>query len=163
VLFLAFLGFTLTLSLLNVDRFIAQRNVEHAIAGNPLDASYLIRQLSDDGIPVLFAFWLAEDTPLDVKDALYATLACKYALRENDQASTSWVEWHFADSSAETHFDRHQVILESYPFIQHSETFPYLENGQELQGVFVDYFIEVNGEEVWCWSNQVLGEEELGD
>jgi len=157
VLFLTFLGFTLTLSLVNVDRFIAQRNVEHAIEHHSLDASYLIRRLSDDGIPVLFAFWQAEDTPPEVQEALYATLACNHSLRKTRQASTAWVEWHFSDSRAETHFDRHQAVLEAYPFIEYTETFSYLENGQEIQGSIVDYFIEVNGEEVWCRSDQVFG------
>ncbi len=157
VLFLVLLGFTLTLSLLNVDRFIAQRNVEHAIAHNPLDASYLIRQLSDDGIPTLFKYWQAEDTSPDIQEALYATLACKNALREKNQPLSAWYEWHFSRTRAETLFERHQVSLEAYAFIKHSDTFSYLRNGQEVQGIYVDYFFVVNGEEVWCWSDQVVG------
>lgn len=158
VLFMILLGFTLTLSLLNVDQFIAQRNVTHAIAQHPLDANYLVYRLSDDGIPVLFSFWLAEDTPLDVKDALYATLACKFALRENNTTPSSWVEWHFSRTKAETLFNRQQAELEAYPFITRSQTFPSLENEQEMLFPYVDYFITVNGEEIWCKSVQLSGD-----
>lgn len=156
VLFMILLGFTLTLSVLNVDQFIAQRNVEHAIAQNPLDASYLVRQLSDDGLPILFEYWQSEDTPPDVREGLHAALACRYAIRKSNQTNSSWVEWHISVNRAESLFKTYQSSLEAYPFIERSETITYLDNGQELSGTNVDYYFELNGEEVWCRSEQLL-------
>jgi hypothetical protein len=154
VLFLVLFGFTLTLNLLNVDQFIAQRNIEHAIAGNPLDASYLVHQLSDDGIPTLFKYWQAQDTPQDVQAALQAALACRYAMRSTQQGREHWAEWHHAVNTADTLFVVHQADLVAYPFIERVETYFFVEDGQEVEGESKSYFISVQGEEVWCMVNE---------
>ena len=150
VLFLVLFGFTLTLNLLNVDKFIAQRNIEHAIAGNRLDASYLVHQLSDDGIPTLFKYWQAQGTPQDVQAALQAALACRLAMRNAQQGREHWAAWHLAASRADTLFELHQADLASYPFIERTETYFYTKDGQEVEGTTKSYFISVQGEEVWC-------------
>jgi hypothetical protein len=158
VLFLILFGFTLTLNLLNVDQFIAQRNIEHAIAGNPLDASYLVHQLSDDGIPTLFKVWQAQDTPQDLQAALQAVLACRFAMRNTQLGRDRWMEWHHADSTANMLFEKYQADLATYPFIERVETYFSVEDGQEVEGDYKSYFISVQGEEVWCMSDQGLGD-----
>lgn len=40
-LLLGLLAFSLTLTFVNVDATIARQNIEHAMAGHPLDAAYL--------------------------------------------------------------------------------------------------------------------------
>jgi hypothetical protein len=155
VLFLILFGFTLTLNLLNIDQFIAQRNIEHAIAGNPLDASYLIHQLSDDGSPTLFKYWQAQDTPQDIQDALQAALACRYVMRNAQQGREHWAEWHHAVSRTDTLFEVHQTDLASYPLIERTETYFSYEDGQEVEGESKSYFITVQGEEVWCMTGGV--------
>jgi hypothetical protein len=154
VLFLVLFGFTLTLNLLNVDQFIAQRNIGHAIAGNPLDASYLVHRLSDDGIPTLVEYWQAQDTPQDVQAALQATLACRLAMRNTQQGREHWTEWHRAASRADSLFEEHQADLASYPFIERTETYFSFEEGQEVDGATKSYFISVQDEEVWCMTNE---------
>jgi hypothetical protein len=153
VLFLVLFGFTLTLNLLNVDRFIAKRNVEHAIAGNPLDAYYLVRNMSSDGLPDLFDYLQSESTPEDVKSALEASLACRYASDMNDEEKTNWVEWHFSDSRLAKHYTESHSVLESYPFIQRNEKIYYEEDGKELEATIEAYFIEVNDVEVFCYES----------
>ncbi len=152
ILILIFFGFTLTLNLLNVDRFIAQRNIEHAIAGNPLDVRYLVWNLSDDGVPVLFDAYSSEETSNETKEALFATLACRYAVRKNNKEDKTWVEWHFSKSRSDVLFEQNSAELEAYPFNKRIESFSYLENGFENTDTISNYFIIVNGEEVWCWS-----------
>ncbi|MBW6466737.1 MAG: DUF4173 domain-containing protein [Brevefilum sp.] len=154
VLFLVLLGFTFSLNLLNVDQFIAQRNVEHAIAGNPLDASYLVHQLSEDGLPTLFKYWQSQSTPQDVQDALHATLACRYAMRTNQQEREGWPEWHNSAVRADALLERSQSDLVTYPFIERVETYFYYEDGQEVEGISKSYSISIQGEEVWCMANE---------
>jgi hypothetical protein len=150
VLFLVSFGFTLTLNLLNVDRFIAQRNIAHTVAGNPLDANYLLRNLSADGIPTLFEYQQAQDTPQELREALTAILACKMALRESTQQEPLWAAWHFAEARADRLFEEHRESLEAYPFNLHSETHAYEQDGQAYEETYQYYYIEVNGEEIWC-------------
>lgn len=151
VLLLVLFGFTLSLNLLNVDSFIARRNIEHAIAGNPLDANYLIRQVSDDGVPVLFAYSQAGDTPQDVKTALVAIQACRFAIRNTiDKHTVFWGSWHLATTRAEALFEQNRSTLEPFPFIIQSEAFTYEQDGQTFEDAYLYYYIEVNGEEVWC-------------
>lgn len=155
VLFLIFFGFTLTLNLLNVDAFIAKRNIEHAIAGNPLDASYLVWQLSDDGIPNLFTYRQAKETPQEVKDTLQGVLACQFAVRSKQVDRDFWAEWHPSVSRADAHFAAHQQRLSAYPFIERVETSFYQKDGQEIEDSYTSYFILANGEEVWCMTEEI--------
>jgi hypothetical protein len=155
VLFLVFFGFTLTLNILNVDRFIARQNIEHAIAGNPLDAEYLIRNLSNDGIPAIFAYQQADETPQAIKDALTAALACDYAGEKQKEPSDFWSEWHISDSKAGNLFEEAKAELETYPFIIRAEQYDALEEGKEVKVFVNDYFILVEGKEIWCTSVEV--------
>jgi hypothetical protein len=137
-LFLIFFGFTLTLNTLNVDRFIAEHNIEHAIAGNPLDASFLVWNMSDDGWPTLFEYSQAKTTPGEVRNALDATLACANATRiDRDEESPFWASYHVSGAKADALFEENAAALNDYPFIQKEESI----------------FIEVNGEELWCKSS----------
>lgn len=150
VLFLIFFGFTLTLNLLNVDQFIAQRNIAHAIAGNPLDANYLLRNLSEDGLPALFEAQQAQDTPQDVKDSLTAVLACRFAIREKTEQEPYWAGWNLSSARADALFEQHRESLAAYPLARHIVTFFTEQNGQTIEDTYQYYFIEVNGEKIWC-------------
>ncbi len=151
-LILVFFGFTLTLNLLNVDGFIAKRNIEHAMAGHPLDAAYLLWNLSDDGIPTLYDYLQAEDTPAELKETLFAVLACRYAKRTGDAARDFWAEWHLSVSRADARFNALQADLQAYPFIVQVEPVYDLEDGQEKTGRYTSYYIMADGEEVYCYS-----------
>ncbi|MFU8826489.1 MAG: DUF4153 domain-containing protein [Brevefilum sp.] len=150
VLFLVFFGFTLTLNLLSVDQFIARRNIAHASAGNPLDAYYLLRNLSEDGLPALFEGQQAQDTPQDVKDSLTAVLACRLAIREKNEPEPYWAGWNLSSAKADALFEQHRESLAAYPLALHSETFTYEQDGQTIEETYQFYIIEVDGEEIWC-------------
>lgn len=153
VLFLVFFGFTFTINSINMDKFIASRNIQHAIDGNPLDVEYLMRQLSDDGIPVLFKYWQIPNTPQGVKDTLYATLACIHAQRNEDNIvqRETWVEWHPSYARAATLFEQYQVDLEAYPFTISSSDEFFVGSGEEefVKDINI-YSITVDDQEIWC-------------
>jgi len=153
-LFMIVFGFTLTLNLLNVDRFIATQNIAHAAAGHPLDASYLMWNLSNDGIPALFEAWTAPDTPEDVKESLEGVLACKFALRKQRPARDFWAERHFSASRADALFAAHQQTLKAYPFIEKIEYYEDLNPEQAIDQAYRSNFIVVDGEEIWCKTAQ---------
>ena len=57
-LLLGLLAFSMTLTFMNVDATIARQNLEHAIAGHPLDAAYLAGMtISEDAVPELFRYF----------------------------------------------------------------------------------------------------------
>lgn len=155
VLFLVLFGFTLTLNLLNVDGFIAQRNIAHAAAGHPLDAAYLLWNLGEDGIPVLFEQAQSAQTPEGVKATLEAVLACRYARRSQEAERDHWAEWHLSATRAEALFAANKSELESYPFITRTETHEEYNEGVEANPTFIISAISVNGEELWCTSTEL--------
>jgi hypothetical protein len=150
VLLIIFFGFTITLNLLNLDRFITQRNIAHAQAGNPLDASYLVHNLSVDSVPALFEAEQASETPPELKEALTAILACKLTLRDHSGREGSWPEWHFSESTADRLFEKHRSRLENYPLSLKSESYISEEGGQRFEDTYQYYYFEVDGEEIYC-------------
>lgn len=82
------LGFSATLAVMNVDGFIAKKNISRATAGEDLDVPHLV-SLSADAVPVLVKNYLDPATPDQVKDALGGTLACVTKL-EQDPAERGW-------------------------------------------------------------------------
>ena len=75
----AALGFTATLNLLNVDRFIVARNAARLAESGELDLSYLL-QLSEDAVPALVV--LGRTAPAEVREALAPELTCWFAQSE---------------------------------------------------------------------------------
>jgi len=67
-------GLALTLTAVDVDGFVARRNVERAVRGAELDTAYLAR-LSGDAVPVLAA--LAPGLPSPVSAQVAEILACQ--------------------------------------------------------------------------------------
>ena len=155
VFFLVLFGFTLTLNLLNVDGFIAQRNIAHAAAGHPLDAAYLLWNLGEDGIPVLFEHVQDVNTPENVKETLEAVLACRYAYKSQEEDRDHWAEWRLSAARAEALFAANKSELESYPFIEWTETPEVYNEGERTNPTFIVSAISVNGEELWCTSTEV--------
>lgn len=133
-LFLIFFGLTLTLNLLNVDAFIAERNIQHASAGNPLDVNYLIWNLTDDGVPVMFEHWSANDVPTEVRDSIGTALVCRSAYRNNGLLPVSWASYHFSRTRAEGLYEVNAEALKAYPLIEKDD----------------GWYVTVNGEEVAC-------------
>jgi hypothetical protein len=135
VLFLVIFGFTLTLNVMNVDSFIAERNIEHAIAGNKLDAAYLFWDIGDDGVPVIFDCYLDEDTPQEIQDKLEAVLTCRYNLRSSDKPQSGFLpSYNYSRETAQALFAENASTLANYPLLEERE----------------GYFVEVDDELIWC-------------
>lgn len=69
-------GFGATLALINVDGFIAARNIDRALRGEELDVVYL-NNLTVDAVPVLVDRYLDPALPASIKDMLGKSLACR--------------------------------------------------------------------------------------
>lgn len=109
---LAALGFTVTLSIMNVDGFIAHRNVQRALDGEKLDVAYL-ETLSDDAVPTLVdEFQAAQDAQL--KDRLGEVLAYYDCARARQNRESSWRSFHFSHAQAQEALDSIAPELEKY-------------------------------------------------
>lgn len=83
----AAVGFALTLTLVNVDGFIARQNLARVALGYELDADYLFT-LTTDAYPVLAQAWESADLPDEARDGLGAALVCLSLRTEKAE------EWH---------------------------------------------------------------------
>ena len=90
---LALIGFSASLTLLNVDAFIANHNVQRAVDGQELDVAYLA-SLSSDAVPTLVDWY--NDPALDesTRDGVGAALACYKA--EPSQRDSNWRSFNLA-------------------------------------------------------------------
>ncbi len=96
---LASLGFGLSLTLLNVDAFIFQRNVSRFEQGQALDVGYLAT-LSTDAVPVMAAAYQSPATAATTRDRVGAALACIQFQAQNRQDDTSWQSFHLSGYQA---------------------------------------------------------------
>lgn len=95
VLFAA-LGFSITLTLLNVDGFILQRNIARFQQGQDLDVGYLA-SLSSDAVPEMVNLYqvFAQDAP--IHDRVGAALACIQWEATFRSADLSWQSFHLSN------------------------------------------------------------------
>ena len=86
---MAALGFGLSLSLLNVDAFIAGHNIQRGMAGYDLDSGYLA-QLSTDAVPVMTAYY--QDPAVDrvTRESVGAALACINSFQDFPYQPEDW-------------------------------------------------------------------------
>jgi len=92
-------GFILSLNIINIDGFIVRQNIQRALQGEELDASYF-RSLSSDAAPGIIK--ALENTSLDEiqKNDLRAVLACKMAGLAKQRKGQTWGSYHWSDSHA---------------------------------------------------------------
>jgi uncharacterized protein DUF4153 len=126
----ASLGFAVSLSLLNVDAFIVDRNVERELSGQAqvqptaqtdargghtsLDTQYFLA-LSDDAVPAMVRAYRAPSMPDSVKQEIAAALACLRARRQSD-ADRPWQGFHFSRSAADGLLASLKGVLDSYVY-----------------------------------------------
>lgn len=126
------LGFGLSLGLLNVDRFIAERNIQRAEGGAELDAEYLAR-LTSDAVPAYIQAYLRPGQGTALKDALGAELACRaYALEDN--IAEDWRAFNLSEAQAAALLHANQGSWSQYEVIS-------------LGG---EAAVRVNGEDHYC-------------
>jgi hypothetical protein len=98
VAMLGSLGFAVTLNVMNVDGFIAHRNIERAADGEKLDISYLV-SLSDDAVPALADEFDSSALPPQIRDQVGVVLL-HFADKQNDRSGSSWKSFHFSGNRA---------------------------------------------------------------
>ena len=85
------LGFVAALGMVNVDGFIAARNLERFEETGDLDVTYLA-QLTPDAIPTI-ALWLGSSS-LSIPTELNAQLACAAGVLTSELSVQSWQSFH---------------------------------------------------------------------
>lgn len=111
------LGFTATLGFLNVDAFIARRNLNRYLEGEKLDTWHMMT-LTDDAVPVIVNY--TEDHPDDVDDELLAGLVCRNLKRDQEQFQ-DWQAYHFSRASAESATAEVEDLLSKFTVIEDEE------------------------------------------
>ena len=91
------LGFVATLSIVNVDGFIAAQNLRRFEETGDLDVATLA-QLTPDAIPII-AMWLGS-AELSAPTELNAQLACKAGVFVSELATQSWQSFHMGRQRA---------------------------------------------------------------
>ena len=129
-LLLGLLAFSLTLTFVNVDATIARQNIEHAVAGHPLDAAYLAGMtISEDAVPELFRFFDSDKLSLELYDELGKVITCRKA-RYWDQwfYDRFWASQHASRAKALELYLAHDQALDPFALIGYQDgagyTFP---------------------------------------
>lgn len=107
-------GFSLTLSLLHVDRFIVDRNVTRSIEGEMFDAGYL-SSLSSDAVPAMVEHFDNSSLPGELREGIGAALVCfQQAPFNQSLGERPWQSFHFSDKAALAALDKIQEELDRY-------------------------------------------------
>ncbi len=112
---LASIGFAVTLSLLNVDGFIAQQNVARAVQGQGLDVAYLA-SLSSDSVPVLVKEFQDQSLPGYTRDAVGAVLFCHEQV-SSGKADPNWRSFTLSGWQADQALQRVQSKMNAYQVV----------------------------------------------
>jgi len=112
----AVLGFTASIIFINVDSFIATKNIQRAMLSNQegyaLDYTYL-SQLSNDALPVIMDAFKNKDVAISNPSA--GVLACQLDQYTNPDSSIPWQGFNFPDQMAEILLKQNQAALEKFP------------------------------------------------
>ena len=93
-------GFSLTLGVLGIDAFIARKNIERSLQGEPLDAAYLAG-LSSDAVPTMVGMFSEKLLPEDSREGLGAALVCFQQMHKKQMSDDRpWQSFHLAEQSA---------------------------------------------------------------
>ncbi|MFU8771894.1 MAG: DUF4153 domain-containing protein [Anaerolineales bacterium] len=137
LLIVVILGFTVTLNLIKVDAFIADRNIRHAASGHPLDVNYLIWNLTSDAVPVMFEHFNSDILPEDVQAELGSVLACRAHQQQTAAAAPRvWVSYHHSRARAADLYQRHADLLLNFPLLEQDD----------------GWYLQLEGELVYCLS-----------
>jgi hypothetical protein len=129
-------GFGITLAVVNLDGFMAEKNIQRALQGEELDTHFLA-QLSNDAIPVLIREYSLANQQMDIKDTLGANLSCRLA-ETNAAGKTSWKSFHLGAWMVERSLINFEKDLKQYP---------------TKEGNRGGWVVKVKGIEQDCWSS----------
>ena len=108
-LLVAVIGFTMTLTLINVDGFIVRKNVARAMIGEELDVRYL-NSLSNDAVPAIVEYYNSPSIKGDLHQALGLILACKSEILQST-SQRPWQSYHFSRAAAERLLDENAASI----------------------------------------------------
>ena len=107
-------GFSVSLNLLNVDRFIVHNNINRAVQGEMLDISYF-SSLSNDAIPEIVRNFSSENPSPIIQEGIGAALICFRQSIKNASASPEyWQSFNLSDWIAERDLQKVQQDLNGY-------------------------------------------------
>jgi Domain of unknown function (DUF4153) len=112
-LVIVIVGFVFTLAILNVDHFIASRNIQRAEQGETFDAIYL-SGLSSDAVPTMFDTYYNGKLSKADHEKLGASLACM-STRYLPVQKKPWQSYNLSEAAATAYFVANQKILTQYP------------------------------------------------
>lgn len=138
---ISFVGFTVSINLVNVDSSITKHNVSRAISGKELDTSYLLT-LSNDAVPMMVELFAesieGRSQGDDLTRELAVSIACHAALNQEYMPHRSWLSFHFADHLASRAWET---------FKSNSE-FGYLHADWNDEGYLS---VQINDDEILCY------------
>jgi hypothetical protein len=121
------IGFVITLNIINVDSFIAQRNFTRHGEDTPLDIHYL-KGLSNDAVPQLIRLADSPQLTTDQRRELSASLACRAALLR-DRPST-WQGFIWSRYRAKLELSQNQSLWKDYLTYRENDVWYVLINGE---------------------------------
>jgi hypothetical protein len=133
---LAIMSFAVTLNIINVDAFIARKNVDLAQEGEQLDIAYLA-SLSDDVVPVLAEMLQDEEYDLSVRNEIGAALGCYIALNDEESQDDPWQTYHLSRARAV------QAEKSVISILKANQNLAYKDSNGDL-------VVLANGEEQYC-------------
>jgi len=123
-------GFGATLALINVDGFIAARNIDRALKGEELDEVYL-NDLTVDAVPVLIDRFLDPTLPASVKEKLGLTLACREQATSNP-AAIQWQGFRIGQARAYRLLQENSAAWSKYKSAIDQDDWWILEDGTQI-------------------------------
>lgn len=135
-------GFGATLALINVDGFIAARNIDRALKGKKLDEVYL-NDLTVDAVPVLIDRYLDPTLPASIKDKLGLTLACR-EISTTVPAAIQWQGFRIGQARAYRLLQENATSWSQYK--------SYIDQD--------DWWILEDGTQIYCGTDETFGEME---
>ena len=106
-------GYSLNLAIVNLDGFVAGKNIQRAAAGEDFDSQYL-SSLSADALPVMLREYQDSANAPEIKDALGANVACK-VYDFNLQQDKPWQSFTLPDSWLKNIRPSGSDFLSAYP------------------------------------------------
>jgi len=115
VLVLGVLAFALVMVGLNEDAMIAKLNLQRAVQGEKLDADYLVHDLSNDAVPMLFRTMDDSQLAPELQEKLQLVMACRYANFKRVYGAASWQSNTIPVVIAGKLYKQHEEALNSLP------------------------------------------------
>jgi len=109
-------GYSATLGLINVDRFVAQANLDRVAQVHDLDIDYLT-SLSDDAVPLYVQTYLDPAQPQVIHDGLGVVLACRM-VTINNEIPSDWRAFRFGHAQAQQLLEANHSAWSQYPVTQ---------------------------------------------